>query len=233
MIDGVPAGIVHVAWLNPNTAWLEGMRVNPDFRRQGVANALDQRAIATARERGCKIARLATSVKNIAAQSLLEAGNYRRAARFNEWQAEPLRGDFSNLRVATGKDIDPILARWNRSEIRAASHSIVPNRHWRWTAIDRARLHEQIHRNEVRVSSNGFALLPTFDEGDWNGLSIHALGGDAEEIFSLALAVRGEAEHRGYAHIEAMAADHAPLNTALERAGFKTESGMFLYEHDL
>ena len=50
---------------------------------------------------------------------------------------------------------------------------------------------------------------------------------------AIALAVRAEAEYRGYAHVEANVVDHAPLNSALERAGFKTESGIFLYEHNL
>jgi len=233
LIDDQPAGVVHVALLNDRVAWMEGMRVNPAFRRQGIATALDRHAITVARERGCRLARLATSMKNTVAQTLLGECGYRRAAQFNEWQAEPQPGDLADLRVAGLDDVADIVSRWQSSEVCAASRTVVPSRHWRWTPIDEQRLREQSTAGEVRVMQNGFALLPAYDESDWNGLAIHALGGDPAELFAIARAVRSEAAYRGYAHVEAMVADYAPLNSAMERAGFKTESGMLLYEQVL
>ncbi len=233
LVDDQPVGVVHVALLNDGVAWMEGMRVNPAFRRQGIATALDAHAIKVARERGCRLARLATSMKNTVAQTLLGECGYHRTAQFNEWQAEPQLGDFSALRVATPNNVADIVARWQTSEVCAACRAVVPSRHWRWTPIDEQRLREQIAAGEVRVTQNGFALLPAYDESDWNGLVIHALGGNSAELFAIALAVRGEAAYRGYAHVEAMVADYAPLNSAMERAGFKTESGMLLYEQVL
>lgn len=231
--DGQPIGIVHVALLKENVAWMEGMRVHPDYRRQGVASMLDARAVEFARKCGCTAARLVTSTKNIAAQSMLESSNYQRVARFNEWQAELQHGDFSILRIATSNDSKKILAHWNASDIRNASRNVAPTRHWRWTAIDEARLLKHLQANEVRLTPNGFALLLAFDERDWNGLSIYAIAGDIDTMTALASAARAEAEYRGYAHVEAFLIDYARINTALERAGFKTESGVFLYEQKL
>lgn len=227
------AGIVHVALLDDRVAWMEGMRVNPAFRRQGVAHALDDTARAFARERGCRLARLVTSTKNIAAQTLLEDIGYQRAVRFNEWDAEPLPGDFSQMRIATENNVDEILAHWQSSEIVRVSHGVAPNRYWRWVPMNAARLHKQITLGEVRVIPNGFALLPAFDEGDWNGVSIHALVGDNDAMFAMARTIRAEAAYRGYAHVEGILADYAPLNAALERAGYATSGGMFLYEQEL
>lgn len=227
------AGIVHVALLNDRIAWMEGMRVNPAFRRQGVAQTLDETARAFARERGCRLARLVTSVKNIAAQTMLERIGYQRVARFNEWDAEPLPGDFSPMRIATKNNVDGILAHWQSSEIIRVSQGVAPNRDWRWTPIDAARLFKQIALGEVRVMPNGFALLLTFDESDWNGVSIHALAGDDDAMLAMARAIRAEAAYRGYAHVEGILVDYAPLNAAMENAGYTTSGGMFLYEQEL
>jgi ribosomal protein S18 acetylase RimI-like enzyme len=231
--DEHPIAIVHIALLQNKIAWMEGMRVHPDYRRQGVASMLDARAVEFARARGCTAARLVTSTKNIAAQSMLESSNYQRVARFNEWQAEPQPGDFSILRLATSNDIEKILAYWNTSDIHNASRNVVPTRHWRWTPIDEARLHQHLQANEVRVTQNGFALLPAFEEHNWNGLSIYAIAGNIEAMTALAIATRAEAEYRGYAHVEALLIDDAPINSALEHAGYKTEGGVFLYEQKL
>lgn len=233
LVDGQPVGIVHAALLDHAAAWMEGMRVHPAFRRQGIATALDERACAFARDHHCQVARLVTSVKNTAAQSHLNISKYHPAARFNDWESNPQVGEFDFWRVATEDAASTILARWIQSPLYTASHGVLPNRHWRWIALDEQRLHQQIHAGEVRVIPNGFALLPAFDEDDWNGLSIHGLVGDADQAHRIALAARAEAAYRGYAHVEAILADYAPINAAMERAGFKSEGGMLLYEQTL
>lgn len=228
-----PVAILHVALLDSGVAWLEGMRVHLDFRRQGIGTKMDAQARALARQRGCLVARLATSINNIPAQKTLAAEGYHRVAQFNEWEAEPTRVDFSLIRVATQGDTSDILARWNNSETRTASHTVVPNRFWHWVEIDAKRLREQIAAGEVRVTPRGFVLLPALDERDWNSLTIQTLDGDEETLVAVALATRGEAGYRGYTRVEAILAEHAPLNAALERAGYRREGGMFIYEQEL
>jgi GNAT superfamily N-acetyltransferase len=232
-IDHQPVGILHAAFLGNGVAWLEGMRVHPDFRRRGISTRLDTAARQAAREHNYRVARLVTSIKNIAAQKTLDTARYRRVAKFNEWEAEPLQEGFSALRVASNIDMQKIIALWRASEMSQASHTVVPDRHWHWTPLDETRLREQIAANETRFASNGIALVTAFDERDWNGLNIQTLAGDPETMFAIARAVRSEAAYRGYAHIEAILADYAPLNVALERAGYHSDGGMFIYEQEL
>jgi hypothetical protein len=54
--------------------------------------------------------------------------------------------------------------------------------------------------------------------------------GDEETAYVLAAAARGEAEYRGYPHVEAQLVDHPQLNAALERAGYRHTGGMYIYE---
>ena len=232
LVDERPVSVMHVA-LAGARAWMEGMRVHPDFSRHGIASALEAAGRAFAQERGCRVARLATSIKNVAAHGMLNAVGYRRAAQFNDWEGEPVAGDFSGARIANESDLPFLKACWRDAEVRAASHSVVPNRRWNWTPLDETRWREHIRGGEVRLSARGLALLLAFDEHDWSGLSLHALAGDEETMRALALAARGEAAYRGYPRLEGQIADYPAANRALERAGFKRGGGMLLYEVEL
>lgn len=232
LVDDQPVSVMHVA-LHGAMAWLEGMRVHPDFRRQGIARLVEAEGRAWAHARGCRVACLATSIKNVAAQGMLDAIGYHRAAQFNDWEIEPAPDDFSFARVATENDRARASALWDASESRAASHSIIPNRQWHWTPLDETRWREHLRAGEVRLAPNGFALLPAFAERDWTGLLLIALAGDEETMTALARAARGEAAYRGYPRLEVQIADHPAINRALERAGFQRGSGMFIYEIEL
>src|SRR5438477_7266508 len=51
-LAGRPVGLTHLRMMSPDEAWIEGVRVNPETRRQGVARKLTSRTLATAHERG-------------------------------------------------------------------------------------------------------------------------------------------------------------------------------------
>lgn len=223
-----PISLMHVALIG-EMAWLEGMRVHPDFRRQGIARVVETEGRAWARARGCRVARLATSIKNLAAQALLGLNGYRRAAQFNEWKSEPAPADFSRAHIATENDLPHVSALWRAH----APHPLAPDRYWRWTPLDDARWRAHLRAGEVRRAPNGLALLLAFDEREWSSLMLHALAGDEATMSALAQAARNEAAYRGYAQLEAQIADHPVTNRALEHAGWTRDGGMFVYEIEL
>ena len=232
LVEDKPVALVHVAFLGDGVAWMEGMRVHPDFRKRGVGSTLNAQACQVALERGCQVARLVTSIKNIAAQSLLGRQGYQRTAQFNEWVAEPLRKKILHVRVGNPGDAANILTMWNASIARAAC-DLLPDRHWHWSPLSESRTRQFIQAGELRLMDRGFCTLLAFDESDWNGLSLHALSGDVSTMQELALAARGETYYRGYEHTEAQLIDHHGINAALENAGYRREGGLFLYEQRL
>lgn len=56
--EGIPVGIACTAYPTPAEAWFQGLRVHPDYRRQGIGTMLTQACIKGARKRGAHIARL-------------------------------------------------------------------------------------------------------------------------------------------------------------------------------
>ena len=229
LVEEQPTAIIHVAFLDDGVAWMEGVRVHPDFRKQGVGSILDAHARQWAREHGCRFARLVTGMKNATAQGLFAKQGYRRVALFNEWEAEPSSEFDSNVRIASMNDVTTIQSLWSASVVQQTC-PLLTDRHWRWSPLGESRIRQYVDEGLVRLLGNGFGLLLAFEESDWNALSFHALCGDRMTMEALARKARGEAYHRGYRRIEAQLLDHPEINIALENAGYRREGGLYLYE---
>lgn len=232
VLNEQPVSIMHVT-IHGTMAWLEGMRVHPGFRRQGIARATEAEGRAWARARGCRVARLATSIKNLAAQTMLHLSGYRRIAQFNAWESEPALNDFLHAHIATENEWRQLDALWRAAPMYVASYALIPDRHWHWTPLDETRWREHLRSNEVRRTDRAFSIVIAFDEHDWSTLLLCALVGDEEGLDTLVRAARHEAAYRGYPRLEAQIAEHPLANRVLERAGFTQNGGMFIYEIEL
>jgi GNAT superfamily N-acetyltransferase len=110
-----PVGIVHIQMLNATEAWLEGMRVNPTYRRQGIARQLHLEAMAEAMRRGATTARLLTASDNTASIHLIEQLHFQRVGAFETSTATSLtripehNTGLDQLTLATPADLDEII----------------------------------------------------------------------------------------------------------------------------
>ncbi len=226
-------GLLHVCFLPGGEAWMEGMRVDPNIRRAGVGSELDQSGREAARESGCRVARLVTSVNNITAQKTLVSLGYSHIARFNEWLAEPHEAADTGLRLPQASDLVTILAHWRDSDIRSASGMVLPDQNWRWTTLDETRLRRQVQAGELRIAPGGFAIFCPWSDEDGCGISVQALVGAPETLEVLARGARIEANLRGLSEVRALVAEHLGLNQVLERSGYSRTSGLLIYEQSL
>jgi ribosomal protein S18 acetylase RimI-like enzyme len=85
-----PVGLIHLRMMSPDESWIEGVRVDPTARRQGVGRVLVSRALVTARERGAQVARLFTDYDNLPAQSLFAHFGFTRIAEVVRYTAPAL-----------------------------------------------------------------------------------------------------------------------------------------------
>ncbi len=71
VVAGQAMGVIHLAMLSTRDAWIEGIRVDPKARRQGIGRVLTSQALVQARQRGALVARLFTDSDNVASQELV------------------------------------------------------------------------------------------------------------------------------------------------------------------
>jgi ribosomal protein S18 acetylase RimI-like enzyme len=96
VLAGRPVGVVHTRMIADDEAWLEGIRVDPAVRQQGIGRVLTSRALAAAHERGAAVARLFTAQTNVASKQMIAKFGFARVAEMLRYEApalEELSGD--------------------------------------------------------------------------------------------------------------------------------------------
>ena len=72
--------------------WLEGMRVDPNYRQRGVAGRFLEYNLAEARRRGARVVRLGTGGDNTPVHKMMARAGMERIGVYVLWLAEPLPG---------------------------------------------------------------------------------------------------------------------------------------------
>jgi GNAT superfamily N-acetyltransferase len=83
-VDGAPAGLGGVRYLDTKFAEVKSMFVSPAFRGTGLARRLLTELEEAARRRGCRAVRLDTSAYLTAAVRLYRAAGYREVPAYND-----------------------------------------------------------------------------------------------------------------------------------------------------
>ncbi|WP_306056157.1 GNAT family N-acetyltransferase [Natronococcus wangiae] len=86
------AGIVQAVMLSPDEAWFQGMRINPDYQRQGLSGRLNEACFDWARERGATVGRIMIFSWNAASLGAARKGGFEPATEFRFAHPEPDSG---------------------------------------------------------------------------------------------------------------------------------------------
>ncbi len=120
-VDERPAGLIHMRMLNATEAWLEGLRVAPDYRQRGLARELFVAAQAEAMNRGATVARLVVDATNTRSRHISESNHMREVGAFCMYTAQPLalqrQAGQERTQVAALEDLDAIIDYLNLSNI--------------------------------------------------------------------------------------------------------------------
>lgn len=124
-------GISHISYLSDWEAWLEGLRVHPDYRHIGIGTFILDATLEILMKKKIKVARNAIVSTNIASQSLVKKRNFELVGEFLLFSKKVERITVSGLRKAEEKDIERLLN--IAQEDAKHSHSLKNvGTYWNW-----------------------------------------------------------------------------------------------------
>ena len=87
--QGKVVGFMKIQFIDDNSSWYSGIRVDPDFRRISVATSLIEMAFTTCRERKTQTVRLMIHESNTASKGLAKKLGFKAVSRFGFFDGIP------------------------------------------------------------------------------------------------------------------------------------------------
>jgi ribosomal protein S18 acetylase RimI-like enzyme len=244
-VNGKPVGVAHFQMLTPKEAWLEGMRVNAEYRNHGIAKAINDYMLVEAKKRGATVARLITESTNAPAISMLEHGSHmHRVAAYAPYKAGPLTEQpkrtygLETPTLATEADIDDIIDYLNNSNIFPAIGGLYYSGFVAWE-ITREYIERKVAAQEVYILRrwnrlDGLAMIEHREGRMGKDLFIGYIDGTTEAISLIAYAMRGKLPEMGLEQVRINAPDMIMVRDALTGAEYEWDGHIFYtYEGDL
>lgn len=131
VLDNKIVGISHIGYLSDWEAWLEGLRVHPDYRHIGVGTFLLDVSLEILKNKGIRVARNAIISTNIASQSLVKKRGFELVGEFLSFSRETTDLDTDGIRKADIRDIE-FLLNIAREEAKNNSSLAKVGAYWNW-----------------------------------------------------------------------------------------------------
>lgn len=242
--DGQPVGVAHIRMLNKTEAWLEGMRVAPAFRRQGIATALFEAQLLEAMRRGAKTVRSLTESTNTTSIRLMEQKFMRQVAAFVPMHTSPVitpskrQYGVETPTLATAADIDDIINYLNASNIFPAVGGLY---YQSFTAfsITSELLTEKISAQQIYILRrwdrlDGLAIAEPGAGRRGKYLAIGYIDGTTESISLIAYALRTRLSALDLESLSANVPDLIMVRDAFVGAEYEWDGQVFYtYERSL
>ncbi|MDG6988197.1 MAG: GNAT family N-acetyltransferase [Nitrososphaerota archaeon] len=225
-VDGVPVGMNRLRFQEDGSAWLEGVRVHPDYRGRGLASMLGENSMRVARERGAEVFRLTSGSRNKTAHRQIARIKFDEVARFSVY--EPRNG----MRKGTwGERVPP------HEAVRAlgmlqGSPEFVMGRGVFWHNWGAASLKPDVVKSLVDEGAvwwhgGAVAVMRSGGEGEGSWREVGFLGGTPDDAARLARTLLGGA---GTAERRALVPQGSPIIHALRESGFGRILSHILFE---
>ncbi len=137
---GKPIGICNAS-LSKNQLWIEGLRVNPKFRRRGYASKLVLKAESVARKKGRKTSRMLIAQGNARSLKMARSLGYRIEGKWWLYNLRPKRHETS-VHLAT-----------NAKQLNGLIDSDTYSESWEWFPLDTLAIAKLIKNKKVVVLS--------------------------------------------------------------------------------
>jgi len=224
-IDGQVVAVNRIVFHSSDQAWFEGMRVDPERRRQGIAWQFMEHDLALARERGAKVVRLATGDFNTPVHAMVARVGMALIGSEALLAAEATPNGPAPAILGPERSAQ-VMAFLQHSPALAHMHGLY-DCGWAWQTLSAERVTEMLAAGQMVAlltpKEELAALAVVFFEPEWDRMWIgyvDAAPGQPEAAMAIAAALRAHAARLGSPKIEAMLPDLAWLRDAFQAAGY-------------
>ena len=232
---GESVAVAHVAICPSRSAWLEGVRVRPDFRRSGVASTLLARMLAYAGRHGAEQASAIVSKDNTASRKMLEKNDFTIASRWAYYSTGArMAPRKSEARIATPADLQQAWRYLQRSKIyRQSAASYM--RSWQWYPLDLPALRQLIKQNCVAVSGSPLDGLAVINRtGYWDRKDVlQVVYLDSRSPYDLASFAVSLYRDGGFSQLHILCNESRMLADAIEKFRIPCSERFLLYRKAL
>lgn len=235
-VERAPAGVAHVVTVGPGEAWIEGMRVDPDFRRRGMATALMRRMLAEAVVMGARTIRFATAATNTPVHRMAGRLGFRKLSALLALRADAAPGP-TELVSLVPADAKKVLEFISRSPVAAATGRMA-SVGWRFRELGPGVVVERLEAGLVRAlvdrdQIQGLAIFePAVPEV---GQAVSCVEGTDARLPALAASLKATAAQRSPPEVMVWMPEGSPRLPVFAEAGFTpvTDHPIWIFERVL
>lgn len=215
-VDGLVVGLQRLRPLAPGLAWYEGLRVDAQHRRQGIARTMLRAAAEEARRQGFLELRLRTGSEE--AMALFESEGFERRLDVVRWRAPRMEGD-EPARIPDAAEADLLERRMAEDGSLERYRSIHLDADGDRN-LDVAELRRLAGQGRLRAGPGGRALAIVRPSRDGTRLFASFIGGQGGVLRDLLIALRFEADVDGMEGVSAWLPKDDPRAGTLGDVGY-------------
>ena len=228
-VNGMPVGIAHVSLDKPEEVWLRAARTDPNYRRIGVATAITEKCLKFAKQKGAKVAQLATQSNNVAVQAVLEKIGFKPVAEFVEMKNEKLADEQSEgSRWVEQNEAEAVWSYLQGSKCYRKSAGLYTIM-FHYFSLDKQDLkrfiaeHKAIVHERRRSKVDGLILIDDSTAKQWRERSLQTcyLDGNQDAVADMMKFVENYSKATKVRKIYGFTVNIESLRAALEKLGFE------------
>ncbi len=197
-----PVGICH-AFYSGNQVWVEGIRIKPDFRHQGIASELVRHAELASRGKNISFSYMLIDIENSASISMAKSLNYEIFQTWNYYSVEP----------KNNKNYDVTFKR--SGNLQSCTHYV---KSWRWIPIDDETLESLYAQNRIvnsSINKDSIAIMTESEHFD-RTLMVTLFPGSDESAHHLLSFLQNFGSEKDYKQIQILTREKLPEFDTLE-----------------
>ena len=229
-VNGRTVACARASLQTKDVAWLEGVRVNEQYRGFGIAGKLNHSLVEWARRKGARVARLSTGSSNRASKEHLAKIGF------------PLMQTFQRLESSRGLRLKPagvttprgsagILWNWLRTHPRFAENHEMYSDGWTWYPLTLQTVRKLMSHGQVLaiVKEKQLRACCIFVDED-RFLTMGFIAGERSDAVKLARSLRFLLFRKKRENLRVLLPSRSSLVRTLVRSGFQKAARILVYE---